>query len=163
MRFLTALDINAQYDNVWIVLVKNRKPGEPAVLSAVSHSAYMSIIKVCTQLGVLHLWSVKIYESQRRKIYSSLSLSLWPVLLSLVLQLSPSPPPLIISSGVSRAQLAERDGSGTICLRNPLLLISVCLCMRVVTPAGKNRRESAGGIGWEVSDGGGWRELKRSP
>lgn len=87
-----------------------------------------------------------------------LSLSLWPSLFSLVLQLSPSPPPLIISSGVSGAQLAERDGSGTICLRNPLLLISVCLCMRVITPAVKNRRESAGEMGWEVSDCGGETE-----
>lgn len=75
VRFLTALDINVQYDYVWIVLIKNRKPDKPTALSAVSHSACMSIIKVCTQLWVLHLWSVKIYESQKWKICSSLSLS----------------------------------------------------------------------------------------
>lgn len=63
--------------------------------------------------------------------------------------------PLIISSGVRQAQLAERDGSATIRLYNSLLLISARLlpashmCHR---RRAKNRGETTGGIGADISD-----------
>lgn len=47
--------------------------------------------------------------------------------------------PLIISSEVGQTQLVERDRSGAICLRNPLPLISVSVCVSqcVITPRWK--------------------------
>lgn len=98
-----------------------------------SHSVCMSIFKVCTQLGVLHLSGLKIYESHRQR-----SPSLSPVTCPLTLSIFSFP---IISSGVSQTQLTERDGSATISLCNPLIKrIRACLAQSVCHPAAASDR-----------------------
>lgn len=94
----------------------------------ISHSVCVSIFKVCTQLEVLHLSGLKIYESHRQRS-PSLPLSLSAVTCPLTLSIFSFP---IISSGVSQTQLAERDGSATISLCNPLIKrIRACLAQSV--------------------------------
>lgn len=92
-----------------------------------SHSVCVSIFKVCTQLRVLHLSGLKIYESHRQRSPAlSLSLSplLSPVTCPLTLSIFSFP---IISSGVSQTQLVERDGSATISLCNPPYQARPCM------------------------------------
>lgn len=109
----------------------------------------MSIIKVCTQLRVLHLSNVKIYESQRQRS-AAFSLTLSPLTHPLTLSIFP-----LWSFPLRSARPSWWRGTGqplSVCVTR---LISACVCvshMCVITPALKNRRESTGEIGLEVSD-----------